>query len=568
MMNRSMTLGLAMCLPMTAFAGQPRVDLCHNGRTIQVAEPAVAALLAQGGTLGACEDQDLELYLAIATGMSDNTLDHEEITEGGDEVVDSESSWVRVAEVRDTLAALQTTDRVVVAQPDTDAAVALLELSLAELTNRADGRAATYAADAIFEIYNIGGLATSDADLLAESLAYAFVDLLDNRIELATSSGLDVTDIRLMENARVGAKQEITLGNFEGGTRDIGDGLYVPPTPTFDLALFEANLFATYDLSNTNGFSYSVSRWGTQIGKGSLAGGKARVAADSPETDFVDDTSLNICSISKSITATALMQLVEDQPGLTLDDPITWYLPDDWNPAPGTDLITIRHLLRHRSGYLVEVRPYDSIKTMVESGPGGTLGSYSYTSANYSLIREMWPKLWDITPWVPEGTDPAVLSTWMYQYYVGEFMLPSMGVHDVSCVPEDPETLTYDALDPSKGAYQMGDFSSRCASGGLYMNASEVNAFWAFWEFGDVITEASHDEMIDDRLGIFNSYAGAQGPYWGHNGGWSNNGRGIQTCSLTFPQGVQATVLLNSRAAGRTGPCTALGQAYDNAWTF
>jgi hypothetical protein len=36
--------------------GQPKVTLCHQGHTIVVAEPAVAAHLAQGDTLGPCTD--------------------------------------------------------------------------------------------------------------------------------------------------------------------------------------------------------------------------------------------------------------------------------------------------------------------------------------------------------------------------------------------------------------------------------------------------------------------------------------------------------------------------------
>jgi hypothetical protein len=34
--------------------GHDRVPICHNGRTIEVAPPAVAAHLAHGDSLGAC----------------------------------------------------------------------------------------------------------------------------------------------------------------------------------------------------------------------------------------------------------------------------------------------------------------------------------------------------------------------------------------------------------------------------------------------------------------------------------------------------------------------------------
>lgn len=38
----------------TAMAGQPKVTLCHKGQTLSVAQPAVAAHLAHGDSLGAC----------------------------------------------------------------------------------------------------------------------------------------------------------------------------------------------------------------------------------------------------------------------------------------------------------------------------------------------------------------------------------------------------------------------------------------------------------------------------------------------------------------------------------
>ena len=58
------------------------------------------------------------------------------------------------------------------------------------------------------------------------------------------------------------------------------------------------------------------------------------------------DTVFPICSISKPITATLVMMLVEDGL-LNLDAPVREYLP---NFAPDRDAITLRHLLTHTSG--------------------------------------------------------------------------------------------------------------------------------------------------------------------------------------------------------------------------
>ena len=60
------------------------------------------------------------------------------------------------------------------------------------------------------------------------------------------------------------------------------------------------------------------------------------------------DTRFNIGSINKMFTGVAVLQLAE-QGKLTLDDPISTYLPDF--PKAVADKVTIRHLLQHRSGW-------------------------------------------------------------------------------------------------------------------------------------------------------------------------------------------------------------------------
>src|SRR5262249_58432312 len=63
------------------------------------------------------------------------------------------------------------------------------------------------------------------------------------------------------------------------------------------------------------------------------------------------DTLFRIASITKTFTATAIMQL-RDQGKLQLDDPVTKHLPSfAVRPRePGGQRITIRHLVTHVSG--------------------------------------------------------------------------------------------------------------------------------------------------------------------------------------------------------------------------
>ena len=61
------------------------------------------------------------------------------------------------------------------------------------------------------------------------------------------------------------------------------------------------------------------------------------------------DTKFNLGSMNKMLTAVACLQLVE-QGKLSLDDPISKYLGEDWLPKVDKSKAKVRHLLTHTSG--------------------------------------------------------------------------------------------------------------------------------------------------------------------------------------------------------------------------
>lgn len=104
-----------------------------------------------------------------------------------------------------------------------------------------------------------------------------------------------------------------------------------------------------------------------------------------PETPFL------LASVSKSMTALATVQLVEDG-RVDLDAPVTTYLPE---LAPGGDAVTVRDLMHHRSG----VSNFTGLESFVEPiassldanvarlGPDLEAGApYEYSNANYDTM--------------------------------------------------------------------------------------------------------------------------------------------------------------------------------------
>lgn len=128
-------------------------------------------------------------------------------------------------------------------------------------------------------------------------------------------------------------------------------------------------------------------------------------------------TSFRYASITKQFTAAAIMKLV-DQGKVSLDDPLTKYLPD--YPGPG-GAATVRQLLNHTSG----IMPYTQIPAWAEKANAGAIATtqslidvfkdvplqfqpgekYSYNNSGYVLLGAILEKV------TGKSWDEAIVST-------------------------------------------------------------------------------------------------------------------------------------------------------------
>lgn len=97
------------------------------------------------------------------------------------------------------------------------------------------------------------------------------------------------------------------------------------------------------------------------------------------------DTVFLVNSLSKSITAFALIKLVES--GLVdLDSPVSAYIPE---LAPDGDQVSVRDVMHHRSGISDELpaRDQHDLESNIALGPHlRSNAAYWYTNANYDLL--------------------------------------------------------------------------------------------------------------------------------------------------------------------------------------
>ncbi len=128
------------------------------------------------------------------------------------------------------------------------------------------------------------------------------------------------------------------------------------------------------------------------------------------------DAPFIVGSLSKSFTAVAVMQLVE-QGAVDLDAPASRY-------APGYDVpdeVTVRSLLNQTSGFGAD----DSLAEAADGELGETFGAFSYANANYDLLGR-----------VVEGASGED-----YARYLDEHVLEPLGVASTTADPARAEAL-------------------------------------------------------------------------------------------------------------------------------
>lgn len=368
----------------------------------------------------------------------------------------------------------------------------------------------------------------------------------------------------------------------------------------FDVTLFEQGIRSRLD-GQAIGYAYAINRNGQLVREDGV--GSARLAGESPRLQDARKR-MNIASVTKTLTAVALLQLLE-QNGIGVNESIAPYLPPEWTLGPGVTSLSFSDLLRHESGLDNNSGASGSNfgTTLVYSGLQNTIGggqtgmkTFRYQNVNYALFRVIIPTLfWGGNPADlvdPDGilpTDNPSLTSLLYQWYVGNNVLAPAGVSGPDANGEWPglqplagtETLSYFFPNASGNVpgTSWGNWTATAGGGGWYLSAYDLAAFMAYLRFSDTILSPAARTLMNDRfLGyhdpavstFYASFAlGKFGVYRGHGGDLGNGGtptKGMDACAMNFSEGVQAVVLINSVGGSYSYQCDVLQEAFDAAF--
>lgn len=401
-------------------------------------------------------------------------------------------------------------------------------------------------------------------------------------VERAATAGVDRQRIKVLHRQVLAADHLVAEGNLVAAVGSFGETAFAAnATVVFDMDTFEDNIVAGVSEESV-GYAYAIGLNGLLARQDK--GGLARTAADSPLALQSPTKEMTTASVSKTITAVALLKLLEDK-GLSVDDSVAPYLPPDWAQGAGVEDLSFRSLLTHTSGLGAPLGfqggvPGNSFEDLQDAVAAGVAPeTYVYRNANFALMRILIPYLWEVTPQTFPGQSLDLVTSAIYVYFVQSEVFEPMGVQ-ADCRPTDATpTLLYPfPYDGIISGDQENDWTPICGAGGWFLSANELGAFLAYLRFDDaVLSPATRQTMNQDSLGWldpdqFDWGAGTTaGPYYNHGGELAN----MESCIMNYPINVQASLLVNSNGGEvnlvdlpgkKQHPCRLLQQAFDAAW--
>ncbi len=393
------------------------------------------------------------------------------------------------------------------------------------------------------------------------------------------------------------------------------------PAAKFDIERFEENIKQALN-NESIGYTYAIVSSGKL--KKSGAHGYAVLSRDLlPNSGIYPDPKglaqhpnkrMNIASITKPITATAVLKIIQDKsaanyPELTINSKIAPFLPSSWQLGTGVKDLTFKELLSQYSGMddSGSGTSLTAIKDWIAKGVTRPKAEYKYMNANLAVFRIILPYMLlnnsqrayysQLYKTDPQAFDTKIAN--LYKEIVKTEVFQKAGIQNAEMyhqtanpydVTPNVPTRLYHAVgsiqEPNRPGTATGDWTLTGGGGGWYLSAVDLAKFLAYIRFSNnILNQESRDLMFDKNncpgtncrpLGWQPPVAGKYGNYYSHGGllfygkkaeeGKPDIRNGMNGGVITFPNGIQASLLINS---GGHSPSAKgiLVDAFDSAWS-
>jgi CubicO group peptidase (beta-lactamase class C family) len=296
------------------------------------------------------------------------------------------------------------------------------------------------------------------------------------------------------------------------------------------------------DGKTPGGYAFEVLHKGQVVAKAAEGWARAPWEQHHPSVKWTLHKPMGVASVSKTITAVALLKLWEETgQKFALDRPF-WPHIQAICPEASADArqVTIRQLLRHRSGFKKigdcnNPKDLEKLLTQPLAHQPGT--HYAYDNNNFYIARLVLEQIGHVD----------------YTSYVKGHVLEPMGITDMETHFQAHQPMCgYGKLGSTRPGYPF-DWNCKATAGaaGWYASIDDLGLFLIGLRDHKVLSRATTDMMYKDLLGWDTS-----DPGWEKNGGWgwdegsrpNSRAGSFRSSIFHFPDDVDAVMLMNSDA--------------------
>ena len=357
-------------------------------------------------------------------------------------------------------------------------------------------------------------------------------------------------------------------------------------TRTFNVEKFKENLKVQIAATGApEGYSFVITKEG-QVAD-SFSTGNARKSSAGGNTPWQTNQEINVASVTKTLTAVAVLQLMTKN-DLEPGDAIGQWLPSYFNATQTIKNLTFEELLTHSSGITEGSTSFDSMIAVVRrplADPAKTKNNYA--NLNFALFRAMIPYLRDKSAAAQQESNmlpgnPSGFETWLSNAYVGYMqsnVFTPIGLGVTNCKPSPNTAQAFsEPTGPAQAVANLSDWTEISGGGGYFMSVLEMARFNAYLANTYSILTKEERALMD---GLFlgwdpgDSKMTSAGRSYGKDGAlrWDNDNNGLdagdaglQTLIVKYPNKVELAIAINSLNGNWRSLSNMALTAYEAAW--
>jgi hypothetical protein len=287
--------------------------------------------------------------------------------------------------------------------------------------------------------------------------------------------------------------------------------------------------------------------------------GYCRTSADLQPRPMTIFEKYNIASVTKPISAAALIMALADNKEVHRGKPMWRWLPRHWEFGLGIKDITFLELMTHTSGIRADGRSYAALKTIIKNGIDPNVKTEEYLNANYALLRLIIPKLArydifslvDASPSMVAANEPKQAQAFADAYidFCRKRIFEKVGgMPGVACRSDSPEpALFYSYAEPALKGRHMGDQTLNVGSGGWVMSTAQMADVFRTIHHTNKVMPAELSAMLrEEELGLGINKTSAPVRSFVKGGSEDVDGREYGSAIMLFENGVQIAMMSTS----------------------